>query len=106
MGKLLAAVACVVIAALPGTPLRAETAVSIDYSFVDRPARLPATFAAPAGANLRFIALKAIDGERIDGSLWQPSSKTAAGTTLVIGVPGSGGSFARAPIGPLSAALS
>lgn len=106
MGKLLAAIACAVIAAFPGTPLRAETAVSIDYSFVDRPAQLPATFAAPAGANLRFIALKAIDGEGIDGALWQPASKTAADTTLVIGVPGSGGTFARAPISALSSALS
>jgi hypothetical protein len=77
VGKLLAAIACAVIAAFPGTPLRAETAVTIDYSFVDRPAQLPATFAAPAGANLRFIALKAIDGEGIDGALWQPASKTA-----------------------------
>jgi len=106
MGKLLAAIACVVIAVFPGTPLRAETAVSIDYSFVDRPAQLPATFAAAAGATLRFMALKAIDGERIDGALWQPASKAAADTTLVIGVPGSGGNFARAPIGPLSSALS
>jgi len=106
MGKLLAAIACAVIAAFPGTPLRAETAVSIDYSFVDRPAQLLATFAAPAGVNLRFIALKAIDGEGIDGVLWQPASKTAADTTLVIGVHGSGSNFARAPISALSSALS
>jgi pimeloyl-ACP methyl ester carboxylesterase len=106
MKQLPAALACAFLATFPGTPLRAETAVSIDYSFVDRPAQLPATFAAPAGASLRFIALKAIDGERIDGALWQPASKTEAGTTLVIGVPGSGGNFARAPIGPLSSALS
>ena len=106
MKTLLAAIACAVIAAFPGTALRAETAVSIDYSFVDRPAQVPATFAAPAGANLRFITLKAIDGEEIGGALWQPASKTAAGTTLVIGVPGSGGNFFRAPIGPLSSALS
>jgi len=54
---------------------------------------------------LGFIALKAIDGERVDAALWQPASKTAPDTTL-IGVPGSGGNFARAPIGPLSSALS
>jgi pimeloyl-ACP methyl ester carboxylesterase len=105
MRKLLAAIACAFVAIFPGTLLRAETAVSIDYSFVDRPARLPATFAAPAGATLRFIALKAIDGEGIDGALWQPTSKTEAVTALVIGVPGSGGNFARAPISPLSSAL-
>jgi pimeloyl-ACP methyl ester carboxylesterase len=104
--KLPAAIACALIAAFPDMRLRAETAVSIDYSFADRPAQLPATFAAPPGANLRFITLRAIDGERIDGALWQPASKTAAGTTLVIGVPGSGGNFARAPLGPLSSALS
>ena len=85
MGKFLAATACAVLAAFSGTSLRAETAVSIDYRFVERPAQLPATFAAPAGASLRFIALTAIDGERVDGALWQPASKTAADTTLVIG---------------------
>jgi pimeloyl-ACP methyl ester carboxylesterase len=106
MKKLVAAIVCAFIATLPATPLRAETAVSIDYSFVERPARLSATFAAPAGANLRFIALSAIDGEGIDGALWQPASKAAAVTTLVIGVPGSGGNYARAPISPLSSALS
>jgi pimeloyl-ACP methyl ester carboxylesterase len=106
MKQVLAAIACAFIATFPGTPLRAETAVSIDYSFVDRPAQLPESFAAPAGVNLRFIALKAIDGERIDGALWQPASKTEAGTTLVIGLPGSGGTFTRAPISTLSSALS
>jgi pimeloyl-ACP methyl ester carboxylesterase len=106
MKKLLGAIAFASIAIFLGAPLRAETAVSIDYSFVDRPAQLPATFAAPAGANLRFIAMKAIDGEGVDGALWQPASKTAADTTLVIGVHGSGGNFVGAPIGPLSSALS
>jgi pimeloyl-ACP methyl ester carboxylesterase len=105
MKTLLPAIACAFIATFPGTPLRAETAVSIDYRFVDRPAQLPATFAAPTGASLRFITLKAIDGESIGGALWQPASKTEAATTLVIGVPGSGGNFARAPISPLSSAL-
>jgi pimeloyl-ACP methyl ester carboxylesterase len=106
MKNTLAAVVCAFIATFPATPLQAETAVSIEYSFVERPAQLPATFAAPAGANLRFIALKAIDGEGIDGALWQPASKTEAVTTLVVGVPGSGGNYARAPISSLSSALS
>jgi pimeloyl-ACP methyl ester carboxylesterase len=84
---------------------RAETAASIDYSFVERPAGLPANFEASGGTSLRFMAIKAIDGFRVDAALWQPAEKTVAATTLIIGVHGSGGNFAGPPIGSISPLL-
>jgi len=54
---------------------------------------------------LRFLAIKTIDGERVDAALWQPTSKAVAATTLIVVVPGSGGSFAGEPVGLVSPAL-
>jgi pimeloyl-ACP methyl ester carboxylesterase len=83
----------------------AERAAGIDYDFVERPAHLPPTFVPPAGTTLRFLAIKAIDGERVEAALWQPEGKAVAMTTLIVGVHGSGGSFAGAPVGSISPAL-
>jgi pimeloyl-ACP methyl ester carboxylesterase len=85
--------------------VRAETAASIDYGFVVRPAGLPADFEASGGTSLRFMAIKAIDGFRVDAALWQPAGKTVVATTLIIGVHGSGGNFAGPPIGSISPLL-
>ena len=85
---------------------RAEVAASIDYNFIERPASLPADFAASGGGtSLRFIVIKALDGFRIDAALWQPAEKTVAATTLIVGVHGSGGNFAGPPIGSISPLL-
>jgi hypothetical protein len=81
------------------------TAASIEYDFVARPGGLPADFDAPAGASLRFLAIKAIDGFRVDAALWQPAGKAPASTTLVVTVHGSGGSFHGNPQGFLSRGL-
>jgi len=105
MGKVLPAIAFALIAAFSGAQVRAERAASIDYDFVERPATLPQSFAAPAGVTLRFLAIKTIDGERVDAALWQPTSKAVAATTLIVVVPGSGGSFAGEPVGLVSPAL-
>ena len=94
-----------VFAALAGTEVRAERAASIDYDFVDRPANVPAGFQAPASTTLRFLAIKAIDGFRVNAALWQPGDKAAAATTLVVSVHGSGANFAKPPIAFLSPAL-
>jgi pimeloyl-ACP methyl ester carboxylesterase len=94
-----------VIAVLGAAEGNAERAAGIDYDFVDRPADLPAGFQAPANATLRFLAIKAIDGFRVDAALWQPSNAAAAATTLVVSIHGSGGNFAKPPIGFLSPAL-
>jgi pimeloyl-ACP methyl ester carboxylesterase len=85
--------------------VRAERAAGIDYDFVERPANLPADFQALPGTSVRFLAIKAIDGFRVDAALWQPADKPASATTLIVGVHGSGGNFAGAPIGSVSPLL-
>jgi pimeloyl-ACP methyl ester carboxylesterase len=54
---------------------------------------VPQDLEAPAGATLRFLAIKAIDETRVGAALWQPAGKPAAETTLIVGVHGSGGNF-------------
>jgi hypothetical protein len=71
----------------------AERAAGVDYDFIDRPANLPANFQASPGTDLRFLAIKAIDGFRVDAALWQPAAKPASSTTLIVGVHGFGGNF-------------
>jgi len=103
--KLMAAT--LVIAALSGlTEARAgQRAAAIEYDVVARPAGLPVDFEAPQGAALRFLAIQAIDGFRVDAALWQPAGRTEAATTLVITVHGSGGSFTGPPNGFLGRLL-
>jgi pimeloyl-ACP methyl ester carboxylesterase len=91
--------------AMVASEANAEIAASIEYNVVERPAGLPAEFAAPAGVNLRFLAIKTIDGFRVDAALWQPEGKTAGATTLVVGVHGSGENFVKPPTGFLSLGL-
>ncbi len=83
----------------------AQTAASIQYDFGARPAGPPSDFEAPAGATLRFLAIKALDGFLVDAALWQPGDKAPAATTLVISVHGSGGNFHSNPNGFLSKGL-
>jgi hypothetical protein len=82
-----------------------QTAASIEYEVVARPAGLPADFAASPGTRLDFLAIKAIDGFRVDAALWQPSDRAAGATTLVITVHGSGGNFRGNPNGFLARGL-
>ena len=79
-------------------PAAAERAASIDYEFVARPAGVPADY---DGAALRFLAITAIDGSRIDAALWQPPNAT----TLVLMVHGSGESYHGNPNGFLGKGL-
>ena len=73
---------------------RAETAASIEYNFHDRARQCAGRVQPPpGGANLRFLAIKAIDGFRVDAALWQPDGKAPDATTLVVAVHGSGGNF-------------
>lgn len=82
----------------------AQRAAAIEYDFIERPAGLPENFAAPAGVNLRFLAITTLDGSRVDAALWEPQQRDPA-HTLVITVHGSGGSFAGPPNGFLSRGL-
>jgi pimeloyl-ACP methyl ester carboxylesterase len=77
-------------------PAAAERAASIDYEFVARPATVPPEY---DGAGLRFLAIKAIDGARVDAALWPGSG------TLVISVHGSGDTFHNNPNGFLAKGL-
>lgn len=76
-----------------------ERAASIEYETVERPANLQPDFIAPSDANLRFLAIKTIDGSRVDAVISQPNSKTAASSTAVVSVHGSGGSYDTDPNG-------
>src|SRR5205823_364823 len=79
-------------------PAAAERAASIDYEFVPRPASLPADYDGPG---LRFLAIIALDGARVDAALWQPPNAK----TLVLMVHGSGESYHGNPNGFLGKAL-
>lgn len=79
-------------------PAAAERAASIDYEFVSRPAGLPADYDGPG---LRFLAITAIDGARVDAALWQPPNAR----TLVLMVHGSGETYHGNPNGFLGKAL-
>jgi pimeloyl-ACP methyl ester carboxylesterase len=81
----------------PAAGLSAETAASIQYEFITRPAGLSSDFTPADGAAVKFLALRAIDGSTLEASLWQPDAKPAAEATLVVMVHGSGGSYRRAP---------
>jgi pimeloyl-ACP methyl ester carboxylesterase len=75
---------------LGGRPAQAaaELAASIEYEFVAQPAGLPDEFRADEGTSLRFLAIKTIDGYRMEAALWQPERRPPADTTLVVMAPG------------------
>src|SRR5262245_43646371 len=81
------------------TGVATERAASIEYEMVGRPANLQPDFIPPPDAALKFLVIKAIDGSRVDAVISQPNSKTAANTTLVVTVHGSGGSYDSDPNG-------
>lgn len=102
----IAALSLLATAMVAGPEARAgQTAASIEYDFVTRPAGLPADFDAPPGGGLRFLAIKAIDGFRVDAALWEPGGKAPAATTLVVSVHGSGSSYHGNPHAFLSKGL-
>src|SRR5205823_4438985 len=76
----------------------AERAASIDYEFVPRPGAVPAEY---DGAGLRFLAIQAIDGGRVEAALWQPPNAR----TLVLMVHGSGETYHGNPNGFLGKGL-
>jgi len=84
----------------------AAQAAAISYQFTARPVAVPATFAAAPNARVRFLTLTAIDGNRVDSALWEPAGKTAAGTTMVVAVHGSGDDYIGDPMSFLGRGLS
>ncbi|HEV2570199.1 alpha/beta hydrolase [Methylocella sp. CPCC 101449] len=87
------------------TAQTATVAASIRYEFVAPPAGLSDDFKPGDKTDLKFLAIQAIDGNKIDGALWQPQSKSAADTTMVVMIHGSGGSYRRAPESALGGRL-
>lgn len=80
-------------------------AAGIDYEIVNRPATLPQGFGATPATSLEFLAITAIDGNRVDAVLWQPPARERAETTLVVHVHGSGSNYAKPPNNILGAGL-
>jgi len=72
-------------------------AAAIGYTDTPAPVGLPAGFAAPPGAALRFLSIRALDGQHIPAALWQPGGRAPADTTLVVMVHGVGDSLATSP---------
>jgi pimeloyl-ACP methyl ester carboxylesterase len=96
-------VALLLALASPGTA--AERAAGIDYAVVARPAAVPAGFVPGPGATMKFLAITALDGARVDAALVQPHGKAPAASTLIVSVHGSGGSFHGHPNGFLARLL-
>jgi hypothetical protein len=47
-----------------------QVAAAVEYQFVARPSALPEDLQPAQDTSLRFLSIKAIDGFRIDASLW------------------------------------
>jgi pimeloyl-ACP methyl ester carboxylesterase len=93
--------------ALPHPGHAGSTAASIQYDFIDRPAGLPDALHAEAASSLRYLTITAIDGTVNNATLWQPTVKQPADTTMIVMVHGSGSSYSDAPqlaLGPNMAA--
>ena len=84
----------------------AQIAASIEYEDASPPAGLPDDIQALPGALLRYLAIKAIDGFKVQAALWQPQNKPPAETTIIVQVHGSGGNLASLPLRVIARALS
>jgi pimeloyl-ACP methyl ester carboxylesterase len=94
-------------AMLSASPSRAaQVAASIEYETVPRPAGLPDSFQPELGVSLQFLAIKAIDGFRVDAALWQPSGRQVGGTPLIVMVHGGGDNYHYGPNASLAHDLS
>jgi predicted alpha/beta-fold hydrolase len=84
----------------------AQIAASIEYETASPPTGLPDDMQALPGASLRFLSIKAIDGFKVQGALWQPTNKPPADTTMIVQVHGSGGNLYSLPLRAIGRALS
>jgi alpha-beta hydrolase superfamily lysophospholipase len=84
----------------------AQVAASIEFDAAPRPSSLPEDMQPLPGASLKFLALKAIDGSRIDAALWQPDNVPPSGATMIVQVHGSGSNLAELPLRAVARALS
>ncbi len=84
----------------------AQTAASIEFDAAPRPSGLPADMQSLPGATLKFLAITAIDGFKIDAALWQPDNVVPSRTTMIVQVHGSGSNLTELPLRAVARALS
>lgn len=84
----------------------AQVAASIEFDAVPRPAGLPEEMQPLPGASLKFLAIKAIDGSKIDAALWQPDNVPPSRATMIVQVHGSGSNLAELPLRAVARGLS
>jgi len=84
----------------------AQVAASIEFEPAARPAGLPDDMQPLPGASLTFLAIKAIDGHKIDAALWRPDNRPAGTTPIMVQVHGSGGNLTELPLRATARALS
>src|SRR5260370_152376 len=94
-----------IVSLLLSSPELGQTAASIEYQFTSRPSDLSDDFQPTSGTDLKFLSLKAIDGNKIDGALWQAQQKAVSDTTIIVMIHGSGGSYRRSPESALGGRL-
>ncbi len=90
----------------PPSARAAQVAASIEFDAAPRPAGLPEDMQALPGASLKFLAIKAIDGSKVDAALWQPDNGPPSRTTIIVQVHGSGSNLAELPLRAVARALS
>src|SRR5215470_663424 len=84
----------------------AQVAASIEFDAAPRPAGLPEDMQPLPGASLKFLAIKAIDGSKVDAALWQPDNVPPSRATMIVQVHGSGSNLAEQPLRAVARALS
>src|SRR5215470_13789184 len=84
----------------------AQVAASIEFDAAPRPASLPEDMQPLPGASLKFLAIKAIDGFKVDAALWQPDNAPPSRATMIVQVHGSGSNLAELPLRAVARALS
>jgi pimeloyl-ACP methyl ester carboxylesterase len=89
-----------------GSVNMARIAAGIEYEDAPPLAGLPEDMQALPGVSLRYLAIKAIDGFKIQAALWQPDNRPPAETTIIVQVHGSGGNLASLPLRVVARALS
>jgi pimeloyl-ACP methyl ester carboxylesterase len=74
-----------------------QRAAGIEYELTSRPAEVRAEYQASPDADIKYLKITAIDGNRVQAALQQPRSKKAADSVLIVDVHGSGDSYDKDP---------
>lgn len=86
------------IAALTGRAFATgQRAAGIEYELTARPAAVRAEYQAAPDADVNYLTITAMDGNRVQAALQQPRSKKATDSVLIIDVHGSGDSYDKDP---------